>query len=349
MEEIQNTESTSPDSSIGCINCSNPVVVKGFPNALCETCRDNYIKFPIPLWVKAFTIGIGIIFLFSLYKLPPNIASGVHLEKGKIAMEQKKYLTAQKELQKVADILPNNLEAQGTLLIAAFNNQDWVTLNKAYTVLLNKKFDDEDLYDKVNRTVQDANAYYPKDSFTSIMQHYGNDINKVPINILKNYVDSNKDDLSATTSYAGLLLNTGSNYAVADSVLTNILATNPEYIPALSAISSLKRQENKLDESIEYCNKILFYNSESVYGLASKARTYLKQKRNDEAYKLAMQSYQLNNKDMYAIATVILAANFSNKIKERDDMLQKALTLKDSADADVLQYAQDVIKGKEKF
>ena len=66
MEEIQGTENNAG----GCINCGHPVIVKGYPNALCESCRNNYIKFPIPKGIKIFAIGIGLIFLFSIYKIP---------------------------------------------------------------------------------------------------------------------------------------------------------------------------------------------------------------------------------------------------------------------------------------
>lgn len=345
MEEIQQPATTG---SSGCINCNNPVIVKGYPNALCESCRENFIKFPIPKSIILFAAAIGIIFLFSIYKIPKDILLGIHLDKGNTALLQKRYLTAQKELQKVVDKVPDNIEAKSNLLIAAFYNEDFTTFSKMFAQLTGKNYDDMELYNRVDNTVKEADNYFPNDSFISLQHRYNDDATKIPDTVLKNYISQNRGELYPAMLLANRLLDAKALDA-ADSVINNILMVNPSHIPALAMMAVLKREEDKTDESLAYCDKVLAINKESVYALSAKARTYMKQKKDAEALSLALSCHQMDENNYYATGTLILAYHFTNKLKERDGLLNTMSLLKDSASVQTMQYVRDVISGKEIF
>jgi tetratricopeptide (TPR) repeat protein len=348
MNEIQNAATPAPEENKGCINCGHPVVVKGFPNALCESCRDNLIKYPIPKGIKIFAAAIAVVFLFSMYKIPKDIMLGIHLDKGNTAIEEKKYLTAQKELEKVVDKIPGNLEAESNLLIAAFYNEDFKTYSKIFTRLTGKNFEDESLYKRVENVTTEVNTYFPSDSFANILKRYDNDASKIPDTTLKNYIKAFQEDPYPAMLLANRLLD-AKLYAAADSVTSKILITNPAHIPALGMMAVLKREENKPDESIMYCDKLLAMNKESVYAMSSKARTYLKEKRDAEALSLALKCHQMDENNYHAAGSLVLAYHFTNKIKERDALLNKIDQLKDSIPALSIQYVKDIVSGKESF
>ena len=348
MEDLQKIENTGPAASTGCIACGSIAVLKGYPNDLCESCRENYTRLSIPKGIIIFGVAIGLIFLFSIYKIPKNILLGIHLDKGQTAIQEKRYLTAQRELQKVAGKMPTDLEVQSDLLIASFYNEDYETLAKTAALVSGKNYEDAELFSKVDGIMKQAGNYFLSDSLTAMLGNYNNDLSKVPDKALKEYIDKNKDELYPKTELANRLFDAKS-YTAADSVLSNILFADPGYLPALDMMTSVKRIEEKPDESIMYCDKILALNKESVYAMASKVRTLLKQKKDAEAMDLALKCYHLDENNTYSAGSLVLAYHFTNKTKERDDLLNKTASKKDSSAIVVMQYIKDVISGKETF
>ena len=104
----------------GCAGCNHPVIEHGYPTPLCRDCRDNFIKFPIPRVIKLFGAVLGIILLYAMSGVPKNLATGIHYERGKEAIEKENYFTAQRELTTVIDKAPSFLEAKEYLAIASF-------------------------------------------------------------------------------------------------------------------------------------------------------------------------------------------------------------------------------------
>ena len=222
MEDLQKIETTGPATSTGCIACGSIAVLKGYPNDLCESCRENYTRLSIPKGIIIFGIAIGLIFLFSIYKIPKNILLGIHLDKGQTAIQEKRYLTAQRELEKVAGKMSTDLEVQSDLLIASFYNEDYETLAKTATLVSGKNYEDAELFSKVDGIMKQAGNYFLSDSLTAMLGNYNNDLSKVPDKALKEYIDKNKDELYPKTELANRLFDAKS-YTAADSVLSNIL------------------------------------------------------------------------------------------------------------------------------
>jgi tetratricopeptide (TPR) repeat protein len=348
MDEIQNTSSSVPEENKGCINCGHPVVVKGFPNALCESCRDSFIKHPIPKGIKIFAAAIAIVFLFSIYKIPKDILLGIHLDKGNTALEERKYITAQKELQIAVDKLPGNLEAESNLLIASFYNEDFKTYANIFKRIADRNYEDQDLYTRVETVVAEVNNYFPSDSFTVVLKQYNDDATAIPDTVLKNYIKLYQNDLYPVLILANRLIDK-KMYEAADSETVRILVTNPTHIPALGMMAVVKREEHKLEESISYCDKILAINKENVFAMSCKVRTYLKEKRDAEAMALALKCNKMDEHNYHAVGSLILAYHFTNKIKERDALINQMDQLKDSSITMSLQYVRDILSGKESF
>jgi tetratricopeptide (TPR) repeat protein len=331
-----------------CINCASPAVLKGFPNALCENCRESLIKFPIPNWIKAFGVGVLLIVLFSLYKVPKNISIGMHLAKGETAMEEKKFITAQNEFSKGLKRVPGNIEMQSNLMIASYRNGDYMTYDSMITILKDKKFEDQTLFEKVNGVVNEADKILPLEDFSLLFKKYDSNFNKIPDTALLNYLMKTPKDFATTFAFANRLLD-NKEYAKADSLLVKILVQDKNNVPALMGMSSVKRMESDYESSINYCNQILAINAESVYALSSKARTYLRQKNDSAAFRLAKQSYALANNDLHSIGSLALVYHFMNNFTERDKFIKSMQSLSSAESISTLEYVNDVISGKEKF
>ena len=102
---------TDPPSSSVCSHCQIRSIDTQYLSPLCEECRQTFIRFPIPNWIKLFGAGVALVLCFALIRLPTQLSTGVHLEKGKNAINEHRFKTAHKEL-KLA--LNNKVPAYGS-------------------------------------------------------------------------------------------------------------------------------------------------------------------------------------------------------------------------------------------
>ena len=345
MENNQLTEQPEqPDEC--CANCGNPAFLKEYPTKLCSECREKFIKFPVPKWLWLFAAALGVILLFSLFSVPKNILAGIALEKGKKAEKQHRFFTAQKEFEEVVEKQPSYIEAESHLMKAAFYNMDFVTFGKALKALEKKDIDDRELFAELDQLITKSRNYFPGDSLRQITDKYDSLKAELPGNILLSYIIKNDSDICAKMIYASILYDK-KNYTSCDSVIHKILKTDADFVPGLRLLASSEREAGNYQESITCCEKLLDINSEYSYAIASKARTFLKMKKDKDALKLALQAHGMDKKDGYSIATLALAYHFNGNIGKRDEIINNSK--KDSLLSVYMSYALDVINNKEKF
>jgi len=343
-------EAASPGivSDRDCAGCGAPATEEKHSTPLCADCRQKFIRYPIPVWIRVFAAGIGALVLFSLFTFPKDLSLGIGLEKGERAEKEKKYITAQREMEQAVKKAPGNVEAEGHLLIDAYYNQDMQTLARQFKKLKDTRIEDKQLMASIEEILDKLPGYYGNDSFSNFTTSHP-DWYKVSDADWAAYMDRNPRDVSALIIRASLFFGR-KEFPRCDSCLQDILRIDPGFYPALEMISSLKRQEKKPDSALLYNERLLSINKEFPYGIASKARTLLMQKKDKEALDLALKGYAFKKDDAFVQATLILAYHFNQQMKDRDDLIKTARqAFADSVDKGNLQYALDVVDNKEKF
>lgn len=343
QDELLSEETPSPQK--GCANCGHPVIESGHVTNLCSDCRKKFIRFPIPLPIRLFGIGIALVVIFAMFSLPKNLSLGIHYKKGKEAAERRDYVTAQQELTNVVKNTPNFIEAKTHLAVASFYNLDFQTFLAMTEKLEGKEIEDADMYGKLNNLIDHLGEYLPLDSFLSIINTYGS-IDSIPDPVYRSYFLSHSDELFPLAIYAGKLVSQD-DWKTADSVLNVLLGIDPRNIRALQLKTGVKREFLQFDSSHYYCDRVLALNRQSSYAASSKARTFLRQKNDLEGMRWAIKGSEIDPTDSYAKATMALAYHFNNKMKERDAVLEEMKS--DSTAAYYRKFAVDVIEGKEKF
>ena len=342
--ESPHPQESSFESKV-CASCSHPVIEPGYATSLCKDCRTQFINFPIPPGIKIFGAVLGVVLLFAMFSLPKNLTTGIHYQRGKDAIKEDNYFTAQRELNAVIKKVPAFLEAKEYLAIASFYNYDLETFAKLIQELQGKKIEDADIYEKLNQLTEKASNYFPSDSFMTVFSNY-HSWDSIPETAYEKYVSEYPDELFPVMSYANLLFDK-EKYTICDSLLNNILEKDPTHGGALTVKTSVKRELKQFDSAQLYCDKILLLNHESTYGMSSKARTFLRQKNNGEGLRWALKSIDKDPNDPYSLATLALAYHFNNKQKERDELLRTSKN--DSLGAAYMQYTIDVMDGNKKF
>src|ERR1700748_1128090 len=111
MEDTPQFQSSEPVQPV-CANCKIEPSLPGYPTPLCATCRNSFIKYPIPKWIYAFGAGILVVMIIALVRVPPYLSVAINLGKAQNAINARKYKTAEKALDKVLAKVPDNTEAQ---------------------------------------------------------------------------------------------------------------------------------------------------------------------------------------------------------------------------------------------
>ncbi|MDP4263464.1 MAG: hypothetical protein Q8941_13135 [Bacteroidota bacterium] len=329
----------------GCANCGHPIVEQGHPTQLCADCRAKFIHYPIPGGIKIFAGVIGVVLIFAMFKVPGNFSAGIHYQRGKEAIKKSNYNTAEKELSKVIKKIPGFVSAKEYLAIASFHNQDMESFVKMVGELQGQKVEDESLYNEINGLIAKVPNYVPGDSLMAFYTKY-HSFDSIPEGVYREYLSTHQDELFPALRYASVIFN-NKQYRACDSLLDRILEKDPAYPEALYMKTSIKRELDQLDSAHYYCDRILSLNKESTYGMASKARTYLKQKKDAEGLQWALKSNEPDPAEPYSMATLALAYHLNNQPGERDKLLEASK--KDSTQGAFMQYVIDIMDGKEKF
>jgi tetratricopeptide (TPR) repeat protein len=349
MEDNLPVEQPETVAGRPCANCGQPALEGDHPTALCLDCRNHFTRLSIPLWIKIFAAGIAVVFLFSLFSFPRNLTTGLHLQRGEKAMEDGNYNTAEKELQKTLESAPGSEEANGNLIIAAFYNQDYQTMAAQVKKMEHVNFEDKALYSKITVTLDRADRYFPSDSFNTFTQAHPGGPPAYGDTAWTNYLRSHPEDCYALMGYASIAFD-HENYVLCDSLLQKVLRVDDGYYSALAMETSTQRELGNMDASLGYAKRILAINHESAYGMATEARTLLRQKKDRSALELAQKAVKLQPKEMYAQATLALAWHFNGNSTERDTLLRRAHTAAvDSSERVTIQYVEDVISKKVPF
>jgi tetratricopeptide (TPR) repeat protein len=347
MEQNPTLEPTkTQENQQVCINCGNPNILQGYPNALCEECREKFIKFPIPLWVKLFGGGICLLVAVLLFSLPKNLSAGVDYKRGLNAEKAKKYVTEQRLMENLVKKQPGYLDAKAHLLIAAFYNNDLATIGSMADRLQGEKFEDDELLNKINSLANEVKYYLPSDSLVHYAKQYTEQTGGIPDSIYWKIISGDESDLFTRVRFASVLINQ-KKYAEADSLLTYALDKKSSFFPAIELKISLLRLKNNTAECLEYCNRLLDINRESVFALCGIARTNFKTGKPDRGLDYTRQALAINPDDGYANATLVLAYHFNKMLKERDALIEKIKQGSDTTMKSYLEYPLDVINHKD--
>lgn len=334
-------ESTPADHL--CAQCGSANVLAGHPTRLCAGCRQAFINYPIPLWVKAFGAGIIVLVLVSFALSPKNFTAAIALSRAEKQEAAHNYLSEQKELDKAIAIVPNSTQVLAHLMIASFYNGDFKTYGTTIDKLAGKEIEDKDLLTRLNNITADAEGYVPTEKFRKIMDQYPAGI---PDTTFTTYLDANPTDVYAIYAHASACFDK-EYYPKSDQLLARVLAIDRHHMYALTLRAITKREMNQLDSSLYFAEQMLYDNHQSIMAISSKARTLLKQGKFKDGLRTAQQAEKLDKDFYYNKATLAIAYHLNKQFKERDAIV--AQSKKDTLLAAYMQYPYEIISGKRTY
>ncbi len=344
MQENQPTGAV-PESQFNeslCVNCQLNVYEPGHAINLCSGCRQSLIKYPIPKWINFFALGILAIMVVSLVRTQLYISAAIHLGKAENAIDQKHFVTAQQELALVINKFPDDLTANGYMMIASAYNLDFASYGAAYARIANKKTEDESFLNRVDAASAYIDQNFPKDTlmYKRIVAAANNKEKLLAL------TDSTKE-IALKTHIANFLYEM-KDYERVERIINNVLAVDSGFYQALSLMSAVKRNTGKYDEAIAFCDRLLNINAQDVYAFSQKARIELKRKHDKEAAVFAAKAIELDPDNDSAIEAKAMVDYFAGKKKESLASLAKIRAHEiSSGDSTISKRLIPIINGSE--
>lgn len=347
MEE--NDSAITSNDPAACINCKLEKALDGYPTRLCSTCRESFIKYPIPKWIYGFGLGVLVVMIFSMAQLPKYVGVAGAFGRAEKAIESRNYVTAQRNLEKVLQKLPSFKLAQAYMLIASCYNSDIAKARELFPRLEHQTFE-SDVLGEMNAAVAFLTAMIPQDStFADRLIMAGKD--SVPgLQKLFDELDSSQADDRHTLQYyvADQVYELG-RYNECKQMLQRILKDEPDNYLALSLLAPVNRNLGNFDEAIADCDKALEINHEDVAAWAQKARIELKRKQDAKASEYASKAYAIDNKNLYAMESIAMVAYFTGKKDECDKMVARIKAEETDSVQVIYTRLQKIINGTESY
>jgi len=327
-----------------CKNCNVNPIAQGYPNPLCESCRQQFIRFPIPIWVKGFGIGVSVLVLLGLFNFPKQITIGIHMRRADNAIAEKKYLTAEKELRKVLVDAPEMKNAKLEMVIAAYYNLDIPTLAATIKGMKDVSFEKNSNFNTAQDLIAEADNFFPSDSLYMLLKKYPNPENYQ--DQFRSYVVLHPDEPYAVTMYVNIFSEKESP-AWSDSMIHKILDKNPAYMKGIMDAILIARMQHHYDSALNYCRDLLALNAECSFAVAAQSRVYLAKGDFPEGIELAKKACAIDSTDGFSQASLALGYHLNHQTEERDRLI--ASKSSDSTMSYYMDYVKEVMSGKEKF
>ena len=328
-----------------CVHCKQREPLEGYPTRLCAECRQYFIHYPIPNWIKAFAAGILVVVVFACFSLPRQLSTEINKAKGEKAEGEGRFVTASRAFQKASKDLPGDVELNCHLFICAAYCGDIGGIRKYWALIEGKTIEDEALRAQVSEAVNVVANYTPSDVLDTLSKQFPD---RIPDTTYSRAMKQYPDDLSIALTYAGALYNEN-KYDSCAALLSGILGRDKSDVPALTLAGFTAVERKQPDSAIYYCDQLLQINREDITALSSKARNLLRLGKDQDAVEPAEKAYELNDTLPYTIGTMILLYHFTNQQAKRDQLIRKARTFSDSSDKAAVKYIFDVVDGKEPF
>jgi len=328
------------DEQYVCSQCGSYQVEEGYTVPLCKQCRERYIKYPIPWWIKIISLIIGGIVIFSLFNFSKSFKVAVAYERGIKAEKDRKYVTALKQYEKVVETFPDSTKALTKLFIAYAKNDYLEEASKVYRKIEGRKIYDEELLKQVNATTLELNRinnYSPE--LKGILETNKN--NNDTLLKLQEYSKKKPSD-SMAYLYMGYTLFDMGKYNEAKEGFLRAAELTPNSFNINLSLAGAYRQLGEYDKAIAECNKVLKDNVESIQAYCTLSKIELKRHNYKEALQLATKAYELNTNDIHAISNITIVYHFNKMNKECDAMFE---VLKNRGYYD-LDFIKGVIDGK---
>lgn len=326
----------------GCKCCGSPIIQEGYNLDLCEECRNNLAKRPIPKKFAFLAAGILVILVISLLKFPSYLNAGVEFKKAQKAIDNRNYVTAMNYYEKTVDE-DANYENKIQLMELYYYNGYISEAYDIYESLVGKELK-EDSYDRATEVMENMEKYY---IYKDELYDKANGIEEPDklLQLIKPYVDSDPEEVCGASTLIDIYLEK-KMFNEAKSIAERIVSENPDYDYGKYQLASIYIELGEYDKVLSIAEDLFALNRESIYGYVCKSKAELKKGNNEEGLSIAEKACKLDPYNSFANINLALAYHYNGMIEERDEMYDYCV---ESGFIEEDNYIKSIFLGKYKW
>ena len=351
MEDSLNV-SYSPQEKNICANCREELALVGYPNPLCGACREKFIKYPIPKWIYAFGAGVLVVMLVAMIRVPEYIELAMNMGKAQKAIEEHRYITAEKNLEKVLAKFPELEEAKAYMLIAASYNLHLELAQRMYSTLTNKKLTiDADVKREAEQAISFIAAMAASDTVMPARIAIAANDSVSGLMALYKQVDSSNAQFKLSSEYliADKLFDLR-KYHESKEIVINIIKEDRTSYSALALLAAIDRHLKNYDDAIKTCDKALeMFNREDVNVIAQKAKIELARGNNNKSAEYIEEALKIDPQSLAALEVKTLLKYFTGNKDESGKLLAEIRRVEPDSEKLVYFRTLRVLNGTETF
>ncbi|QUH19679.1 tetratricopeptide repeat protein [Alkaliphilus sp. B6464] len=327
-----------------CKNCNSPNVEEGYNLALCRECREEFVRRPIPLWVKGFIIILISTFIAGIMRFPQTLISGIAYERGKKAETAHKYKTAMEEYEKALEQYPDSTLILAKLAVTYYHNNKIEEVINTIDIIAGRDLDEQDLVEEVNEIMDKISRnFYPSEELVNVLDQYDLGTQEF-FNELENWVNKNPDDVFAIYYLANIYYDQ-ERYDESEEYMNKILSIDPTFYDGYLFLSALYRERGEFDRGIEYCNKVLEHNIEDPRAYVGLSRIELKRYEDKAALDFAKKAHEISPQEPYFISNLALVYHYNGMEEERNKTMDLLRNQQNEYSDREIEWLEDVISG----
>lgn len=301
-----------------CEQCGDSNIEDGYLFDLCTNCRDKLVKFRLPIWVKGFAILVLVTLAAALVKFPNTLNMGISYERAVRYEQNKKYMSAMNEYEKIVNAYPNSTNALCKLFITQYRTGRIGYAVETYDKLIGRDVDDEQLFNEVDSAFNQIYTwYFPSEKFNNLISETQNyNLEQVRDKVI-DYVNENPKEVFARIDLSSILMST-SETEKAEEIALSVLQEHPDFVDCSFLLGAIYRETREYDKAIELYKRILDNNVERADAYSAIARIELKRGNDKSGLDMALKAYNIDNSDSFVVSNLVLAYHFNDMIAERD-------------------------------
>lgn len=343
MEEFSNRINLR---AAGCAKCHNPRYELGYQVRLCKDCRRELSRYPVTREVIWGALGVSVILLLALFRLPTYFKAGVEYMKAMEFAKERKYVSAEKVFTATLKRFPGHVGSIVHLITASYFNDNQMRTDSLYAVLTATQTtsDDKDLVDELTLITDNSRYFSIQDSTINNQLDALTEDTATYCKVLENYLQKAPYDLAAAVNLAYIYLELR-NYKGADSLCRKAIHDAPLFRPAYFELLSSLKEQGRYKEGLTLTQQLLDQNKESLFALLTLSTFQLKLKKDKEALITAQQAFQIEPEDPGVLTTLSMAYHFNHRQEESNRLLAKLKGMPDS-DSNHIAELQNIITDK---
>lgn len=321
----------------------------------CRECREEHLKFRIPLKIKLFLVAILVTFITSLFMLPPILANyKTYIEAGR-NMEAKQYSTACTKYMS---------------LLETYGDSIWVIMNASKAALSAQRFDDlihvfdtywvgrklSDAEYKIAMEYSDFLTRYvtTMDALTAIFDELAStgpqDDPSSAAESLRRELEAllTRDDMDRALVYY-YLGSAASDNAEAVKYLKLATEQDPRVTFPCAFYGNALRRAGNLEEARDVYLKALERNAEDAQSIRGLSVLELLDGNLESALVTARKAYELEPTGLFIAETLIVMLRENGFHGEADELLDQITALGFKANADFTEYLEGKVTARDYY